>query len=212
MEQEQPGDRYSAPPGSLVSLDGRPLHVTADGRFAFGFAPDQIESVAGDGALSRRQWRQAVPSRPRSGSMTFSASTACPSTPSRRRPEVRARIAKEARGYFPRPPRWTHRATIFLVRLRLARARHSKRYFRQPAHRQWRADGAALWRGHGRARGNADPRACRWGHQSFCRSFYQWWLDRDRSSARACPPPICIRASGWLPQGERVSARTSHPG
>lgn len=32
----------SAPPGSLVALDGRPLHATADGRFAFGFGPDQI--------------------------------------------------------------------------------------------------------------------------------------------------------------------------
>jgi murein DD-endopeptidase MepM/ murein hydrolase activator NlpD len=31
----------SAPPGSLVALDGRPLHVTAGGRFAFGFGPDQ---------------------------------------------------------------------------------------------------------------------------------------------------------------------------
>lgn len=31
----------SAPPGSLVALDGRPLHVTADGRFAFGFGPNQ---------------------------------------------------------------------------------------------------------------------------------------------------------------------------
>lgn len=30
-----------APPGSLVALDGRPLHVTADGRFVFGFGPDQ---------------------------------------------------------------------------------------------------------------------------------------------------------------------------
>src|SRR5882757_4469876 len=30
----------SAPPGSQVALDGRPLHVTADGRFAFGFGPD----------------------------------------------------------------------------------------------------------------------------------------------------------------------------
>jgi murein DD-endopeptidase MepM/ murein hydrolase activator NlpD len=34
----------SAPPGSLVALDGRPLHVTADGRFAFGFGPDQTKS------------------------------------------------------------------------------------------------------------------------------------------------------------------------
>lgn len=31
----------AAPPGSLVSLDGRPLSVTADGGFAFGFGPDQ---------------------------------------------------------------------------------------------------------------------------------------------------------------------------
>jgi murein DD-endopeptidase MepM/ murein hydrolase activator NlpD len=31
----------SAPPGSLVALDGRPLRITADGRFAFGFGPDQ---------------------------------------------------------------------------------------------------------------------------------------------------------------------------
>lgn len=33
----------SAPPGSLVALDGRPLAVTADGRFAFGFGPDQTK-------------------------------------------------------------------------------------------------------------------------------------------------------------------------
>ena len=31
----------TAPPGSLVALDGRPLRVTADGRFTFGFAPNQ---------------------------------------------------------------------------------------------------------------------------------------------------------------------------
>ncbi len=30
-----------APPGSVVALDGRPLHVTWDGRFTFGFGPDQ---------------------------------------------------------------------------------------------------------------------------------------------------------------------------
>ena len=33
-----------APPGSLVALDGRPLRVTADGRFAFGFGPDQTKA------------------------------------------------------------------------------------------------------------------------------------------------------------------------
>jgi murein DD-endopeptidase MepM/ murein hydrolase activator NlpD len=34
----------SAPPGSSVALDGRPLRVTADGRFVFGFGPDQTKS------------------------------------------------------------------------------------------------------------------------------------------------------------------------
>jgi murein DD-endopeptidase MepM/ murein hydrolase activator NlpD len=35
----------SAPPGSLVALDGRPLSVTADGRFVFGFGPDQTRAA-----------------------------------------------------------------------------------------------------------------------------------------------------------------------
>jgi len=34
----------TAPPGSLVALDGRPLRITADGRFAFGFGPDQTKA------------------------------------------------------------------------------------------------------------------------------------------------------------------------
>jgi murein DD-endopeptidase MepM/ murein hydrolase activator NlpD len=34
----------SAPPGSLVALDGRPLHALSDGRFAFGFAPNQTSA------------------------------------------------------------------------------------------------------------------------------------------------------------------------
>ena len=33
----------SAPPGSQAALDGRPLRVTADGRFVFGFGPDQTK-------------------------------------------------------------------------------------------------------------------------------------------------------------------------
>lgn len=33
----------AAPPGSQAALDGRPLHTTADGRFVFGFAPDQTK-------------------------------------------------------------------------------------------------------------------------------------------------------------------------
>jgi murein DD-endopeptidase MepM/ murein hydrolase activator NlpD len=34
----------TAPPGSVVALDGRPLRVTAEGRFTFGFAPDQTRA------------------------------------------------------------------------------------------------------------------------------------------------------------------------
>lgn len=34
----------SAPPGSLVALDGRPLHVTPQGRFTFGFGYDQTSA------------------------------------------------------------------------------------------------------------------------------------------------------------------------
>lgn len=34
----------SAPAASLVALDGRPLRVTTDGRFAFGFGPDQTKA------------------------------------------------------------------------------------------------------------------------------------------------------------------------
>jgi murein DD-endopeptidase MepM/ murein hydrolase activator NlpD len=34
----------NAPPGSLAALDGRPLRVTVDGRFVFGFAPDQTKA------------------------------------------------------------------------------------------------------------------------------------------------------------------------
>jgi len=36
----EPGDRQR-PARSLVALDGRPLRVTQDGRFTFGFAPDR---------------------------------------------------------------------------------------------------------------------------------------------------------------------------
>ena len=35
----------AAPPGSLVALDGRPLRVTGDGRFTFGFSPDQTKAA-----------------------------------------------------------------------------------------------------------------------------------------------------------------------
>lgn len=34
----------AAPAGSLVALDGRPLHATPDGKFVFGFGPDQTKA------------------------------------------------------------------------------------------------------------------------------------------------------------------------
>ena len=93
----------SAPPGSLVALDGRPLRVTADGRFAFGFGPDQTKpslitvrypDVGGDSRSftpSPRQYEvQRVNGLPQK--------TVTPP------PEVEARIAHEAE-------------TIYLARL-----------------------------------------------------------------------------------------------
>jgi len=85
----------TAPPGSLVSLDGRPLRVTADGRFSFGFAPDQTKASlvtvrypegGGDSRsftpTARQYETQRVEGLPQK--------TVTPP------PEVRARIAREA--------------------------------------------------------------------------------------------------------------------
>jgi murein DD-endopeptidase MepM/ murein hydrolase activator NlpD len=93
----------TAPPGSLVSLDGRPLSVTPDGRFAFGFGPDQTTpslvtvrypDAGGDSRsylpVARQYEEQRVNGLPQN--------TVTPP------PEVRARIAHEAE-------------TIFLARL-----------------------------------------------------------------------------------------------
>jgi murein DD-endopeptidase MepM/ murein hydrolase activator NlpD len=88
-----------APPGSLVALDGRPLGVTADGGFAFGFGPDQtaaslitVRYPDGDGDSRRytpapRQYEeQRVNGLPQN--------TVTPP------PEVRARIAREAAAIY----------------------------------------------------------------------------------------------------------------
>ena len=93
----------SAPPGSLVALDGRPLRVAADGRFVFGFGPNQTKAALvtvrypGGGGDSRsftplvRQYEiQRVNGLPQK--------TVTPP------PEVSARIAREAE-------------TIYLARL-----------------------------------------------------------------------------------------------
>jgi len=89
----------SAPPGSLAALDGRPLRVSEDGRFAFGFAPDQTTAslvtvrYPGGGGDSRsftpkvRQYEiQRVDGLPQN--------TVTPP------PEVRERIAREAEAIF----------------------------------------------------------------------------------------------------------------
>ncbi len=89
----------SAPPGSLAALDGRPLRTLADGRFAFGFAPNQTTASVvtvrypGGGGDSRsfkpamRQYDiQRVDGLPQN--------TVTPP------PEVTARIAKEAEDVF----------------------------------------------------------------------------------------------------------------
>ncbi|HVV26838.1 MAG TPA: M23 family metallopeptidase [Rhizomicrobium sp.] len=84
-----------APPGSLVALDGRPLHVTKDGHFAFGFGPDQTSAALvtvryPDGGGDSRSFTP-TPRRYEVQSVTgLPQNTVTPP------PEVRARIEKEA--------------------------------------------------------------------------------------------------------------------
>jgi murein DD-endopeptidase MepM/ murein hydrolase activator NlpD len=92
-----------APPGSLVALDGRPLRVTPDGRFAFGFAPDQTRPSLvtvryPDGGGDSRSFTPAVRQYEVQHVNGLPQKTVTPP------PEVRARIAREAE-------------TIYLARL-----------------------------------------------------------------------------------------------
>jgi murein DD-endopeptidase MepM/ murein hydrolase activator NlpD len=85
----------SAPPGSLVALDGRPLHALADGRFAFGFAPNQTSpSVVTvrypDGGGDSR------PFTPTLRKYDIQRVDGLPQNTVTPPPEVRERIAKEA--------------------------------------------------------------------------------------------------------------------
>ena len=94
----------AAPPGSLVALDGRPLSVTADGRFAFGFGPDQTSpsliSVAyPDGGGDSRGFTPAPRRYEVERVEGLPQNTVTPP------PEVKARIEREA-------------AAIYLARLR----------------------------------------------------------------------------------------------
>jgi murein DD-endopeptidase MepM/ murein hydrolase activator NlpD len=93
----------SAPPGSRVALDGRPLHVTADGRFAFGFGPDQTKPALvtvryPEGGGDSRSFTPAVRQYEIQRVNGLPQKTVTPP------PEVAARIAHEAE-------------TIYLARL-----------------------------------------------------------------------------------------------
>jgi murein DD-endopeptidase MepM/ murein hydrolase activator NlpD len=92
-----------APPGSLVALDGRPLRVTADGRFVFGFAPDQTKASLvtvryPDGGGDSRSFTPTVRQYEIQRVNGLPQNTVTPP------PEVEARIAHEAE-------------TIYLARL-----------------------------------------------------------------------------------------------
>jgi len=85
----------SAPPGSLAALDGRPLRVTADGRFAFGFGPDQTKASLvtvryPDGGGDSRSYTPSPRTYEEQRVDGLPQHTVTPP------PEVRARIAREA--------------------------------------------------------------------------------------------------------------------
>jgi murein DD-endopeptidase MepM/ murein hydrolase activator NlpD len=89
----------SAPPGSLAALDGRPLRVSADGRFAFGFAPDQTTASLvtvryPDGGGDSRSFTPKVRQYEIQRVDGLPQNTVTPP------PEVRERIAGEAEAIF----------------------------------------------------------------------------------------------------------------
>jgi murein DD-endopeptidase MepM/ murein hydrolase activator NlpD len=93
----------AAPPGSLVALDGRPLRVTADGRFSFGFAPDQTRATLitvryPDGGGDSRSFTPTARQYETQEVNGLPQKTVTPP------PEVRERIAREAE-------------TVYLMRL-----------------------------------------------------------------------------------------------
>jgi murein DD-endopeptidase MepM/ murein hydrolase activator NlpD len=93
----------TAPPGSLVALDGRPLRVTADGRFSFGFAPDQTRATLitvryPDGGGDSRSFTPTARQYETQEVNGLPQKTVTPP------PEVRERIAREAE-------------TVYLMRL-----------------------------------------------------------------------------------------------
>ena len=89
----------SAPPGSIVALDGRPLQVTGDGHFVFGFAFDQTRAALvtvryPDGGGDSRSLVPGVRQYETQAVNGLPQETVTPP------PEVRARIAREAEEIF----------------------------------------------------------------------------------------------------------------
>ena len=89
----------TAPPGSLVALDGRPLRVAGDGRFTFGFGPDQTGASLvtvryPDGGGDSRSFTPTARQYETQRINGLPQKTVTPP------PEVRARIAREAENIY----------------------------------------------------------------------------------------------------------------
>ena len=89
----------SAPPGSQVALDGRPLAATADGRFAFGFAynqtkPSLVTVRYPDGGGDSKSYTPSVRQYEIQRVNGLPQNTVSPP------PQVEARIAREAAAIY----------------------------------------------------------------------------------------------------------------
>jgi len=89
----------TAPPGSLVALDGRPLRVAGDGRFTFGFGPDQTGASLvtvryPDGGGDSRSFTPTARQYETQRINGLPQKTVTPP------PEVRARIARESENIY----------------------------------------------------------------------------------------------------------------
>jgi len=89
----------SAPPGSQAALDGRPLRITSDGRFAFGFGPDQTKAALvtvryPDGGGDSRSFTPTVRTYEEQRVNGLPQKTVTPP------PEVRMRIEREAENIY----------------------------------------------------------------------------------------------------------------
>jgi len=89
----------SAPPGSVAALDGRPLRILADGRFAFGFGPNQTAASVvtvryPDGGGDSKSFTPSVRKYDVQRVNGLPQNTVTPP------PEVTARIAREVEEVF----------------------------------------------------------------------------------------------------------------